>query len=526
MLPCLFLYGPPGSGKSTLGRLLAARLARPFVDLDAEIARVAGRDIPRIFAEEGEAGFRAREKRALEEVAARGEAVVALGGGALVNDAARAVAEGAGPVVCLSCSLDALCARIAQAPGARPLVNAGEASAARARLEALLARRAAHYASFARRLDVSTRAPEDLLDELEARFGAFRITSGDTASDVCVGIDLLDDLGDAVRARGFGGRAVVVCDAHTETALAPRALASLRAAGVEARLVAIPAGETTKTLDTVQTIWREFLAAGLGRADFAVAVGGGVVGDLTGFAAATWMRGIRWVNVSTTVLSMVDASTGGKTGCDLPEAKNMLGAFHSPSLVLADVATLATLPARDVRGGLAEAIKHAVIAEPALREDLSLFDALRDAPADAPAPLPAREPLAAFLARALAVKVAFVRRDPFEKDDRAKLNLGHTVGHAVEIATQFRVSHGEAVAIGTVEEARLAVRQGLAAAAWPDELAAAFARVGLPTALPEGLAFETLAPIMRRDKKKRAGNTVLFALPCAWGDVRLVPVSV
>ena len=244
-----------------------------------------------------------------------------------------------------------------------------------------------------------------------------------------------------------------------------------------------------------------------------MAVGGGVTGDMTGFAAAAWMRGMRWINVPTSLLAMVDASTGGKTGCDLPEAKNLIGAFHSPSLVLADVDTLASLPAREVRCGLAEAIKHAFIADPGLLDIL---------PTGTTGVSPVV--LAAFVARALAVKVHCVREDPLEKNIRGKLNLGHTVGHAVEVVSDFKIQHGEAVAIGTVEEARLAVRLGLAPADWPDQVAAPFARVGLPTALPEGCTFESLVPVMKRDKKKK-GGVVRFALPCAPGDVRLTPVD-
>ncbi|MGN0845937.1 MAG: 3-dehydroquinate synthase [Kiritimatiellia bacterium] len=521
----LFLYGPPGSGKSTLGRLLADRLALPFVDLDAEIERAAGQAIPAIFAAEGEAGFRARELRALEDVASRARSVVALGGGALVNDVARAVAERAGTVVCLDCSIDELCARIDRAPGSRPLVAAAN-SDSRTRLENLMARRATHYASFPLRLDVSSRRPEELVDALEVLFGAFRIESGDVPSDVCVGVDLLDDLGARALARGLGRHAVVVCDANTAPRYAGRVVDSLRRAGIQTSCMTILAGEEVKTIETVQSMWREFQRAGLGRSDFAVAVGGGVVGDMTGFAAATWMRGMKWINVSTTLLSMVDASTGGKTGCDLPGAKNMVGAFHSPSLVVLDVSTLLTLPVREWRCGLAEAVKHAFIADPGLRDHLEIFDGLRGLSDEAPYEgfdnLPG---LAAFVSRALAVKVGFVRRDPFEKGDRAKLNLGHTVGHAVEIATAFQVKHGEAVAIGTVEEARFAARLGLTSADWPNEVAAAFAAVGLPTELPAGVTFESLAAIMRLDKKKKDGK-IRFALPCGWGDVRLNDVEV
>ncbi len=516
----LFLYGPPGSGKSTIGRLLAARLALPFTDLDAVIVETDGRPIPQIFAEEGEPGFRAREKQALADMSARPRHVVALGGGALLNPECRALAEASGEVLCLACTLETLCRRIDNAPGSRPLAG-GHAA-----LEKLMANRAAHYASFPRRLDVTNGTPEILAEAAETLFGAWRIDSGDVPSLVFAGRGLIAGLGEEVGALGLGRRAVVVCDSNTDPLYGERVEASLRAAGVETSRTVIAAGESTKTLATVQSIWGAFLRAGLARDDFAVAVGGGVTGDLTGFAAATWMRGIRWVNVSTTLLSMVDASTGGKTGCDLPEAKNLIGAFHSPSLVLADVDTLATLPAREVRCGLAEAIKHAFIADPGLLESLSIFEGSAATSAAAPAGTTGILPvaLAAFVARALAVKVRCVREDPLEKNIRGKLNLGHTVGHAVEIASNFTIQHGEAVAIGTVEEARLAVRLGLASADWPDQVAAPFARVGLPTALPEGCTFESLVPVMKRDKKKK-GGVVRFALPCAPGDVRLVPVD-
>ena len=522
----LFLYGPPGSGKSTIGRLLAARLGLPFTDLDAVIVETDGRSIPQIFAEEGEPGFRAREKRALADMGARTRHVVALGGGALLNPECRALAEANGEVLCLACTLETLCHRIDNAPGSRPLAG-GHAA-----LEKLMANRAAHYASFPRRLDVTNGTPEALAEAAETLFGAWRIDSGDVPSLVFAGCNLIAGLGEETAALGLGKRAVVVCDSNTDPLYGDRVEASLRAAGVEAFRTVIAAGEPTKTLATVQAIWGAFLRAGLARDDFAVAVGGGVVGDLTGFAAATWMRGIRWVNVSTTLLSMVDASTGGKTGCDLPEAKNLIGAFHSPSLVLADVDTLASLPAREVRCGLAEAIKHAFIADPGLLESLSIFEGSAATSVAAPAGgsdvgvagVSPADVLATFVARALAVKVRCVREDPLEKNIRGKLNLGHTVGHAVEIASNFTIQHGEAVAIGTVEEARLAVRLGLAPADWPDQVAAPFALVGLPTALPEGCTFDSLVPVMKRDKKKK-GGVVRFALPCAPGDVRLTPVD-
>ena len=272
-------------------------------------------------------------------------------------------------------------------------------------------------------------------------------------------------------------------------------------------IMVLPSGEESKTIETVTRIWDAFAKAGVGRRDFVTAVGGGVTGDLVGFAAATWMRGVDWVNVPTTLLSMVDASYGGKTACDLPSGKNMAGAFHPPRRVIIDERFLTTLPPRRVADGRAEMIKHEVIGGIPRPDDV------------------ARLPSSAEIAANLAVKVGVVRSDPFERTgERMKLNAGHTVAHAVEKATNYAVSHGEAVAIGCVEEARLAERLGHAKAGWADELATRFASAGLPVALPDGLTFDSLAPLMAGDKK-REGASVVFALPCGWGDVRAVRVD-
>ena len=266
----------------------------------------------------------------------------------------------------------------------------------------------------------------------------------------------------------------------------------------------IPTGEEHKTIETVENIWNAFARKGLGRKDHVTAIGGGVTGDLTGFAAATWMRGIDWVNVPTTLLAMVDASYGGKTACDLACGKNMAGAFHPPRQVIIDTDFLKTLPPRRLADGRAEMIKHEIIGGLPHTADVS------------------GAPTAEEIKANLAVKIRTVRADPLEKTgERMKLNCGHTVAHAIEKATNYAVSHGEAVAIGCVEEARLAVRLGLAPATWPEEIAARFAAARLPTTLPEGLTFESLKPLMKGDKK-REGNAVVFALPCGWGDVRLV----
>ena len=463
----LFLYGPPASGKTTLGRLLAERFGAAFHDLDDEIVRVAARPVRDIFAAEGEASFRRREKEALASIPQGG--ITALGGGALLDDSSRALAESRGTVIFLDIPEEEIRRRIAKDGAVRPLGAT------------ILASRAAHYASFPIRLSAH-----------------YPIDSGDAPSDVFVGRGLIPASGPLASLASLGGKCVVIADSNTASPHGERVAASLSSAGIPASLHTIPAGEASKNISTVSDIWRAFLSAGLGRRDFAVAVGGGVVGDMTGFAAACWMRGIPWMNVPTSLLSMVDASTGGKTGCDLPEGKNLVGAFHSPRLVVIDESTLSTLPSRELRSGRAEWVKHDIIS--------------------------GRR--ASTIAETLAVKVGVVREDPLEKGVRAKLNLGHTVGHALEIATDFSLSHGEAVAIGTVEEARLASRMGLAPDPWPDQVAAMFSAEGLPVTLPDGITFDSLRDQMARDKKQTTTRQVRFALPCAMGDVRLVPIDV
>ena len=470
----IFLYGPPASGKTTLGKRIAEAVGWRFVDLDAAIVQTAGRPIREIFATDGEPTFRQLESETLRRIADAADArtIVALGGGTLLDQANRAFAEAHGLVWCLEApSAEERARRIAAGGDVRPLGDKA-------------IERAPHYASFSSRIAASFDLPGSLV--LVGR-----------------GLGGPDTFAKAVVADTNAARAADLSPLQLFNPSTP--LPRWDCGGVPA--TAIPSGEQFKTLQTVTDIWRFFGECGIGRRDRVAAFGGGVTGDLTGFAAATWMRGVAWVNYPTTLLSMVDASTGGKTGCALPEGKNLVGAFHSPALVVIDADRLATLPPRELRNGRAEMIKHDLLAGRSA------------APTSSDIPSPAE------IAENLAVKVATVRDDPFERTGkRLLLNCGHTVGHAVEIATDFAVSHGEAVAIGCVEEARLAVRLGLAAPDWPDALAARFAAAGLPTALPEGLSFETLAPLMRGDKK-RAGSSVTFALPCANGDVRAVPVD-
>jgi 3-dehydroquinate synthase len=525
----LFLYGPPGSGKSTIGRILAERLDLPFIDLDAVIEASARQAIRDIFAAEGEAGFRLRESAALKDVSAGAPCVVGLGGGALLKPENRALAEATGEILCFEADVATLERRVAQAPGVRPLLStptptdcAQPPQPGRGKpISQLLAERKEHYASFPHRVTVSDRPPEETADAVQAALGRYRVSGMGKAYDVHVGPGLLDRAGAFFSELGFGGRTVIVGDTHTLPLYGARVAASLAAAGVTATCVAIPAGEETKTIETVGALWSAFLKAGIERGHAVIALGGGVVGDLTGFAAATWLRGVSWVGLPTTLLAMVDSGLGGKTGADLPEGKNLIGAFHPPALVLADTATLATLPVRELRCGLAEAFKHAIIGAPTLFASLPDFTFLKAADAASPCTcLAAAEWLAPFVARAMAVKIRVIQQDPYEKGFRAALNLGHTIGHGLEKATRFAVQHGEAVAIGTVLEARLAEALGLARRGLADQLAERFTALGLPISMPAGIDVAEVRAAMTLDKKK-AGGKVRFALPADIGDVRV-----
>lgn len=281
-------------------------------------------------------------------------------------------------------------------------------------------------------------------------------------------------------------------------------------------VIQLPAGERFKTLDSIRIIYDQLFELGLDRKGTLVALGGGVIGDMVGFAAATFMRGIDFVQCPTTVLSMVDASVGGKTGVDMPQGKNLVGAFKQPTAVFADIDTLRTLPHEEIASGFAEIIKHGLINDP------TLFNSFEEAnwhlPFDQPTQL--IQKLQLIIARAIQVKIDVVQEDPYEQGRRATLNLGHTFGHAIEQVTQFEVRHGEGVAMGMVAAAKLSAKLGYCDAGLQQRIEAVLQKVNLPTRIPEHLDPELLYEVMHKDKKTAVGN-VRFILIRDVGDVFL-----
>lgn len=500
----IFIYGPPGAGKSTVGRVLAASLDMEFVDLDAEIVAFTGQTIPQIMAEWGESGFRDLEGTALRRVTKGPPRVVALGGGALLRAQNRSHAEAKGVVVSLTAEIETLRERIEQDTTERPLL----ADDLPGKLTRLMERRSDHYRSYDLRVATDGLSPEDIAWHIQVMVGRFRARGMGQPYDVIVQPGGFDGLGDLLRQRGLSGPMVIVSDENVAPLYAERISKLLRRAGIGSALVTIPSGEQHKTLETVAELWRKFLGLGLDRKSTVLALGGGVVGDLAGFAAATFMRGMNWVALPSTLLAMADASMGGKTGFDLPEGKNLVGAFYPPRLVFANPYMLSTLEDAELRSGLAEVVKHGVIADPAL---FTLCSGGLEA---------VKDDMAQVVQRAMAVKAQIIEADPYEKGIRAALNFGHTVGHAIEKVSNYTIRHGEAVAMGMVAEAKLAEKLWICSKGLSDRIAATLKSLGLPTQIPPELPREALMAAMRHDKKRELG-VVYFALPEEIGQMQV-----
>jgi 3-dehydroquinate synthase len=320
---------------------------------------------------------------------------------------------------------------------------------------------------------------------------------------IAIGAGLLDD-GDALIARIRGRHVLIVSDTHVAPLYARRVEIALHNVRPDLRVArcALPPGESSKTLARFAEVIDALAGLGATRDACVLALGGGVVGDLAGFAAACWMRGIDCIQLPTTLLAMVDSSVGGKTAIDLPQGKNLVGAFHSPRAVIADSTVLDSLPERELRAGLAEVVKYGAII------DAPFLDWLRTHAAELLARAPG--PLQEAIARSCRHKADIVERDPLEHGERALLNFGHTFGHAIEAEQGYAganaLNHGEAVAVGMVLAARLSAHLGMAPAADAERLRTLLAGFGLPTALPAGLDPDLLLARMRLDKKAHAGG--------------------
>lgn len=342
-----------------------------------------------------------------------------------------------------------------------------------------------------------------------------RVNLGPMSYDISVAPGNLDRLGSLMSSLKLGKKALLVSNPEILAHYGQRAIASLENAGFQVSSVVLPAGEQYKTLSTVQSIYNSALEHRLERSSTMIALGGGVIGDMTGFAAATWLRGINVIQVPTSLLAMVDASIGGKTGVNHPQGKNLIGAFHQPRLVVIDPEVLTTLPAREFRAGMAEVIKYGVI------WDKQLFERLEEADNLHSIDDLSGELLTEIIVRSCQSKADVVSKDEKESGLRAILNYGHTIGHGVESLTGYlELVHGEAVAIGMVAAGKIAVKMQL----WGDDSdrrqELLIKKAGLPVHLPQGLKIDEIIDILQTDKKVKDGQ-VRFILPREIGTVTI-----
>jgi 3-dehydroquinate synthase len=331
---------------------------------------------------------------------------------------------------------------------------------------------------------------------------SFRVELGSRSHPVHVGCGLLDQLGELSRAAGLDGRTAIVTDTNVGALYLQRVRQALSPLDPAPVVIEIKAGEASKSLDTLAQIYGRLVEARLDRHSLMVALGGGVIGDLAGFAAATFLRGVGLVHVPTSLLAQVDSALGGKTGINHPLGKNLIGAFYQPRLIVADITVLGSLPEREFREGLAEVVKYAVVMDEAMFTQLEQEQA----------PILRREPLTLehFVARCLRHKATIVERDEYEEGARALLNFGHTVGHALEVATGYgTLLHGEAVAVGMIAEARISqvlagfdVSEAIRLQRWLESM-------GLPTELPADWKSPTFLEALALDKK-RQGEELRF----------------
>jgi shikimate kinase/3-dehydroquinate synthase len=504
----IVLVGMPGAGKSAIGRRLAARLGLPFLDADTEIENAAGLTVAEIFARYGEAHFRDGERRVIARIAAGPPVVLATGGGAYVDPRTRQALREAGALTLwLRADIPALKRRIAGRSN-RPLFIGQDPEEV---LRNLMSARARFYAEADLSLDCGEDTPEETTLRVEQAIAGWQpparlpVALSANPYEVVVGSGLLPRAGGLLAPHLPSRRVAIVSDAAVAALHLPVLRAGLAEAGFEIRAeVTVPPGESSKRLSVLEEVLERILAAGADRGTTVIALGGGVVGDLAGFAAAVALRGLPFVQVPTTLLAQVDSSVGGKTGVNLRAGKNLAGAFHQPRIVLADTDTLSTLPLRELRAGWGEVAKHGLLRGP-------LWDWCE---AHGPAAMQG-DPAALRHAvlescRLKAGVVVADEREEAPEGGRALLNLGHTFAHALEAECGYDGSllHGEAVAVGLGLAAALSARLGHCSQEWPGRVMEHLSMVGLPARLrdlPRGFSAEALIGRMRKDKKVRDG---------------------
>jgi shikimate kinase/3-dehydroquinate synthase len=523
----LVLVGMMGAGKTSVGKRLAQRLRLPFADADHEIEAAAGMTIPEIFAQHGEPYFRDGERRVVARLLNEGPRVLATGGGAFMNAVTRQTIAARGVSVWLKADFDVLMRRVRRRAN-RPLLSNPDPEGTMRRLieqryptygladVTVKSRDMPHeavtdlvLAALAEKLGVTEEDVEAAMAPQQGEIEPgdrrrLRVALDKRAYDIVIGHDLVAEAGRRIAELAPGSACAIVTDENVARLHLPALEASLDAAGLRHARVVVPAGEASKSYQRWAEVCDAVIAAKMERGDLVVALGGGVVGDLAGYAAATVRRGMRFVQIPTSLLAQVDSSVGGKTGINSAHGKNLIGAFHQPSLVLADTGVLDTLSEREFRAGYAEVAKYGLI------DDLAFFEWLERHWREIFEGGPAR---AEAIRKSCASKAAVVARDETEQGDRALLNLGHTFGHAFERLTGYdgaRLVHGEGVAIGMACAFRFSQALDLCSGQDASRVEAHLKAVGLPTRIRDipgwSASAAEILDAMHQDKKVSRGK--------------------
>lgn len=497
----IVLTGFMGTGKSTIGKILASRMGLSLRDIDLLVEERQGCSINELFATKGEGYFRDIESQVLQDVMRERNVVVSTGGGAVIAPENRRIMRNSAFVINLTATPEVIQRRLA-AENERPLLRDNKCLE---KIAALLSEREQYYADADIRIDTTAKNVEDVASEIINLLGEqalvmapLTVELGERSYDIHFGDGILDETGSMCRNLSFGNRCALITNPTVGIHYAGRVSESLENAGFSVSVLEIPDGESYKSSHTLSGIYDFLISSGINRESFIVALGGGVVGDIAGYAAATFLRGIPFVQVPTTLLAQVDSSVGGKTGINHPLGKNLIGAFYQPRLVLVDITTLDTLPVREYRSGLAEIVKYGIVCDGDFFGFLET-NLVKLSNGD-------RSALASAIRTSCAIKASVVGSDEREGGLRAVLNYGHTFAHAVESLTGYsRYLHGEAVSIGMVQAAMLSGKRGYATSEDTERIIALLRSLNLPVTL-EPFSPADYRVAMSRDKKARDGG--------------------
>ena len=508
----LILTGFSGTGKSQVGLMIAQIWGWDFFDTDDEIALTAGKSIADIFEQDGEAHFRHLERQAVAVACNASRSVVSTGGGAIVDPDNFRTMAASGVVICLEATPETISRRLQNSNGEsvdlRPLLNGPEPIE---RIREIKARRQPYYDLAECTVHTDELTLDDVAREVYERWQemakgathegppsrlspAFVIDAPSASCPVHVGWGLLDDLGRYLTGVGIRGPVYVITDSKVFDLHNGQVQRAFEAAGIEAHIFTVPAGEASKSLAMAESIYGWLAERRCERGHAIIALGGGMIGDLAGFVAATFLRGVSVVQVPTSLAAMVDASIGGKTAVNLPVGKNLVGAFYQPRMVVADLDTLKTLPTRELASGWAEAIKHGLIL------DSSLFQVFEERVESL---LKLEPAITSEVVRlSMAIKARVVEEDERETTGRRTLlNYGHTIGHGLEAATQYtELLHGEAVSVGMVGAGEIGHKMGLLSRDAVERYTRVLQRFGLPTSCP-GVNPQSVLRAIELDKK-------------------------